>query len=56
MKGATPEDVFAAVAREAAKALDLPLVEMQRCEPDGDCDPVIGATASIRSSLVRTGR
>jgi PAS domain S-box-containing protein len=42
-RGATPEEVFAAVAREVAKALDLPLVEMCRYEPDGTAT-VIGAT------------
>jgi signal transduction histidine kinase len=42
-KGATPEDVFAAVAREVAQVLDLPLVEMCRYEPDGTAT-VIGAT------------
>jgi PAS domain S-box-containing protein len=41
--GATPEDVFAAIAREVAQALDLPLVEMCRYEPDGTAT-VIGAT------------
>ena len=41
--GAMPEDVFAAVAREVAQALDLPLVEMCRYEPDGTAT-VIGAT------------
>jgi PAS domain S-box-containing protein len=42
-KGAMPEDVFAAVAREVAQVLDLPLVEMCRYEPDGTAT-VIGAT------------
>jgi GAF domain-containing protein len=41
--GAMPEQVFAAVAREVAQALDLPLVEMCRYEPDGTAT-VIGAT------------
>jgi PAS domain S-box-containing protein len=41
--GAMPELVFAAVAREVAQALDLPLVEMCRYEPDGTAT-VIGAT------------
>jgi signal transduction histidine kinase len=42
-KGAMPGDVFAAVAREVAQVLDLPLVEMCRYEPDGTAT-VIGAT------------
>ena len=42
-KGATPEGVFAAVTREVAQVLDLPLVEMCRYEPDGTAT-VIGAT------------
>jgi PAS domain S-box-containing protein len=42
-RGATPGQVFAAVAREVAQALDLPLVEMCRYEPDGTAT-VIGAT------------
>jgi PAS domain S-box-containing protein len=42
-RGATPEQVFAAVAREVSHALDLPLVEMCRYEPDGTAT-VIGAT------------
>jgi PAS domain S-box-containing protein len=42
-RGATPEQVFAAVAQEVAQALDLPLVEMCRYEPDGTAT-VIGAT------------
>jgi GAF domain-containing protein len=42
-KEAMPEDVFAAVAREVAQVLDLPLVEMCRYEPDGTAT-VIGAT------------
>jgi len=42
-QGATPEQVFSAVAREVAQALDLPLVEMCRYEPDGTAT-VIGAT------------
>jgi transcriptional regulator with GAF, ATPase, and Fis domain len=42
-KGATPEGVFAAVAREVAQVLDLPLVEMCRYEPDGTAT-LIGAT------------
>jgi PAS domain S-box-containing protein len=42
-QGATPEKVFAAVAREVSLALDLPLVEMCRYEPDGTAT-VIGAT------------
>jgi PAS domain S-box-containing protein len=41
--GVTPEEVFAAVAQEVAQALDLPLVEMCRYEPDGTAT-VIGAT------------
>jgi PAS domain S-box-containing protein len=41
--GATPQKVFAAIAREVAQALDLPLVEMCRYEPDGTAT-VIGAT------------
>jgi PAS domain S-box-containing protein len=42
-RGATPEEVFAAVAQEVARALDLPFVEMGRYEPDGTVT-VIGAT------------
>jgi signal transduction histidine kinase len=42
-RGATPTDVFAAVAREVAMVLDLPLVEMCRYEPD-ETATVIGAT------------
>jgi signal transduction histidine kinase len=34
-EGATPEEVFAAVAREVALVLRLPLVGMYRYEPDG---------------------
>jgi len=41
--GATPDQVFAAVAREVSRALELPLVEMCRYEPDGTAT-VIGAT------------
>jgi PAS domain S-box-containing protein len=41
--GATPQEVFAAIAREVAHALDLPLVEMCRYELDGTAT-VIGAT------------
>jgi PAS domain S-box-containing protein len=41
-RGATPAEVFATVAREVAQALDLPLVEMCRYEPDGTAT-VIGA-------------
>jgi PAS domain S-box-containing protein len=41
-RGATPADVFAAVAGEVAQALDLPLVEMSRYEPAGMAT-VIGA-------------
>jgi PAS domain S-box-containing protein len=41
--GAPPADVFAAVAREVAQVLDLPLVEMCRYEPDGTAT-VIGAS------------
>jgi PAS domain S-box-containing protein len=40
-RGATPADVFAAVAREVAQALDLPLVEMSRY--DAGVATVIGA-------------
>jgi len=42
-RGAMPEEVFAAIALEVAHALDLPLVEMCRYEPDGTAT-VIGAT------------
>jgi PAS domain S-box-containing protein len=42
-QGSTPEEVFASVAREVAQALNLPLVEMCRYEPDGTAT-VIGAT------------
>jgi PAS domain S-box-containing protein len=41
--GAPPAEVFAAVAREVARVLDLPLVEMCRYEPDGTAT-VIGAS------------
>ena len=41
--GAPPGEVFAAVAREVARILDLPLVEMCRYEPDGTAT-VIGAS------------
>jgi PAS domain S-box-containing protein len=41
--GAPPAEVFAAVAREVAQVLDLPLVEMCRYEPDGTAT-VIGAS------------
>jgi PAS domain S-box-containing protein len=41
--GATPAEVFAAVAREVARVLNLPLVEMCRYEPDGTAT-VVGAT------------
>jgi PAS domain S-box-containing protein len=41
-RGAPPAEVFAAVAREVAQVLDLPLVEMCRYEPDGTAT-VIGA-------------
>jgi PAS domain S-box-containing protein len=44
-QGATTEDVFAAIAREVAQALDLPLVEMCRYESDGTAT-VIGATGA----------
>jgi PAS domain S-box-containing protein len=40
--GAASDDVFAAVAKEVAHVLDLPLVEMSRYEPDGTAT-VIGA-------------
>ena len=42
-RGAMPEEVFATIALEVAHALDLPLVEMCRYEPDGTAT-VIGAT------------
>jgi PAS domain S-box-containing protein len=42
-QGATPEEVFTAIAREVSEALDLPLVEMCRYESDGTAT-VIGAT------------
>ena len=42
-QGSTPADVFAAVAREVARVLNLPLVEMCRYEPDGTAT-VVGAT------------
>jgi PAS domain S-box-containing protein len=41
-QGAAPADVFAAVAREIARVLNLPLVEMCRYEPDGTAT-VVGA-------------
>ena len=40
-------DVFAAVAREVAQVLELPLVEMSRYEPDGTAT-VIGAWSERR--------
>ena len=39
-EGATTEDVFAAVAREVARVLNLPLVEMCRYETDGSATVV----------------
>jgi PAS domain S-box-containing protein len=42
-QGATPEDVFTAVAREIARVLNLPLVEMCRYEPDGTATVVAAA-------------
>jgi PAS domain S-box-containing protein len=42
-RGASPSDVFTAVAREVAHLLELPLVEMCRYEPDGTAT-VIAAT------------
>ncbi len=42
-QGASPTEVFAAVAREVAYVLELPLVEMCRYEPD-DTATVIAAT------------
>jgi len=42
-EGATPADVFAAVAAEVARVLNLPLVEMCRYEPDGTAT-VVGAS------------
>jgi signal transduction histidine kinase len=42
-RGAAPADVFAAVAEEVSKVLNLPLVEMCRYEADGTAT-VIGAT------------
>jgi PAS domain S-box-containing protein len=42
-RGAIPDEVFSAVAQEVARALNLPLVEMGRYEPDGTVT-VIGAT------------
>jgi PAS domain S-box-containing protein len=42
-RGATPADVFAAVAREVSQLLDLPLVEMSRYGADGTAT-VIGAS------------
>jgi signal transduction histidine kinase len=44
-EGATPGDVFAAVAREAGEVLNLPLVGMYRYEPDGTAT-VAGATGN----------
>ncbi|WP_196807334.1 sensor histidine kinase [Candidatus Solirubrobacter pratensis] len=44
-EGATPDDVFAAVAREAAEVLNLPLIGMYRYEPDGTAT-VAGATGN----------
>jgi GAF domain-containing protein len=54
-KGATPEDVFAAVAREVAQVLDLPLVECAAMSTTGP-RPSSARPASIHSSLARTGR
>jgi PAS domain S-box-containing protein len=42
-RGAPPDEVFAAVAREIARVLNLPLVEMCRYEPD-ETATVIAAT------------
>ena len=42
-EGATPADVFAAVAREIARVLNLPLVEMCRYEANGTAT-VVGAS------------
>jgi PAS domain S-box-containing protein len=69
-RGATPAEVFAAVAGEVAQALDLPLVEMSRYEPAGMAT-VIGAAGehpfqpgtvwpldgpSLTAEVFRTGR
>jgi PAS domain S-box-containing protein len=70
--GAASEEVFAAVAREVAHVLDVPLVEMSRYEPDGTAT-VIGAWSerphpfqagtrwaldgpTITAQVLRTGR
>jgi PAS domain S-box-containing protein len=69
-RGATPAEVFAAVAGEVAQALDLPLVEMSRYQPVGMAT-VIGAVGehpfqpgtvwpldgpSLTAVVFRTGR
>jgi PAS domain S-box-containing protein len=69
-EGATPADVFAAVAAEVARVLNLPLVEMCRYEPDGTAT-VVGASGehpfqtgtswtldgpSLTATVRRTGR
>ncbi|HEV2784955.1 MAG TPA: GAF domain-containing protein [Solirubrobacteraceae bacterium] len=46
-RGAPSAEVFAAVAREVAQVLELPLVEMSRYEPDGTAT-VIGAWSERR--------
>jgi signal transduction histidine kinase len=69
-EGATPKDVFAAVAREVARVLRLPLVEMCRYEADGTASVVGAAGAhpfqpgtrwtldgpSLTATVRRTGR
>jgi PAS domain S-box-containing protein len=67
---ATPADVFAALAEEVARLLDVPLIETARYEPDGTAT-VIGAWGdpsfpvgsnwtldgtSITASVLQTGR
>jgi signal transduction histidine kinase len=69
-RGASPERVFAAVAREVAEQLALPLVEMSRYRADGTAE-VIGAAGehpfqpgtswpldgpSLTATVHRTGR
>jgi PAS domain S-box-containing protein len=69
-QGATPGEVFSAVAGEVARVLKLPMVEMCRYEPDGTAT-VIGATGdhpfrtgtnwtlegpSLTAMVLRTGR
>jgi PAS domain S-box-containing protein len=54
--GAASAEVFAAVAREVARVLDLPLVEMSRYESDGTATVIApGASARIPSRSAPAG-